>query len=183
MKHESLIFCGALLMGGMLPLTSYAEDPIIRQIDGWALVFDPPDQVTTIILATDADHPAFGFMCPDSHARRYFASDPKWRQTSNDGKTAYITVDIECDGRTVESIPMYFEGDKSIMPATKAINPNVELKDQRIIDSDRNVLTSILTAKRYCTIYMSGLTLDIPLASVAKAISPYIDSCRRLGRW
>src|SRR5207302_1584371 len=104
-------------------------------------------------------------------ARHYFASDPQWGQTSNDGKTAYITVDIECDGRAVESIPMYFDGDKSIMPARKSINPNAELKDQRIIDSDRNVLTSILTAKRYCTVYMSGLTLDIPLASAAKVIS------------
>jgi hypothetical protein len=147
------------------------------------LVFDPPQKLTSIFVADESKNMSFGFACPAESRRGYTVHYEHWQSHSIDKKSADIVGDVTCDGNEVESIPFRFNENQTFAVAIKPTTHSAVPDQQRFVETDRNVLSAIVTAKRYCTVTFGNQTLDLPLQHAFEVIAAYIDSCKSLGRW
>lgn len=160
-----------------------ADQPDVRSLGGWALVFDAPQKLTSIFVADESKGMSFGFACPAESRRGYTVHYEHWQSQSVDKKSADIVGDVICDGSEVESIPFRFTDNQTFEVAIKPTTQSAVPDQQRFIETDRNVLSAIAAAKRYCTVTFENQTLELPLQHAFEVIAAYIYSCKSLGRW
>ena len=181
------VLCVTFFLGGFAS-GALAEDSnnYSRQLDGWVISKASNPDVVQLFFAEEKKNVAFGFFCPRVGAREYLFFDSTMKRTSQTSCQVRISQ-LYCDGQIIQTIKYCEENEGMSMSSVRKVpNKDAFFADKEpisVIETDRNVLTAITSAKRFCSINIGGTVIDLPIKSIALSIGAYIEICRSYGSW
>jgi hypothetical protein len=129
-------------------------DNYSKQLDGWAFSKSSNPDTFQLFVDEEKKNIGFGFLCSRNGARQYWFFDPTMKRTSQTSCQTRI-AQLDCDGEIVQSIK-YCEESGGISLASVREIPNEDAffagkEPPSVVETDRNVLTAIASAKRFCS--------------------------------